>query len=132
MLCVLNSGDTSPFILSTALHGFRFGTVWQCVFYCHCFDTNFVCGHGNLVLFANKSGVLELSIRNSFTSSVLNIFLCCYLSTSTSLFGLRNKVGRFISGSTCSIDVRLLMCLLHDVFIKIENLFWDTHPILTY
>jgi hypothetical protein len=87
-------------------------------FYCHCFDTNFGCVHGNLDLFANESGVLELSIRNSFISSVLNIFLCCYLSTSTSLFGLRNKVGRFISGNTYSIYVRLLMCFMHDILIK--------------
>jgi len=74
--------------------------------------------HGNRDLFANESDVLELSTMNSFTSSFLNIFLCCYLSTSTSLFGLRNKVGRFISGSTCIIDVRLLMCFLHDISIK--------------
>ena len=74
--------------------------------------------HGNLDLFANESGVLELSVMNSFTRSVLNIFLYCYLSTSTSLFGLRNRVGRFISGSTCSIHVLLLMCFLQDILIK--------------
>lgn len=117
-MCILNSGDTSPFILSAALHGFRFSTAWRFFLYCHCFDTNFGCVHGNLDLFANESGVLELSIRNSFTGSVLNIFLCCYLSTFTSTFDLRNKVGRFISGSTCSIDVLLLMCFLHDILIK--------------
>jgi hypothetical protein len=74
--------------------------------------------HGNLNLFENGIGALELSIRNSFTSSVLNVFLSCYLSSSARLFGLRNKVGRFISGRTCSIDVLLLMCFFHDILIK--------------